>query len=144
VANSIRFVALIKGMPLKIRAAADYPGDQPGPGPVANRNEASVDSELSTLAFFTPKISGALINPYFKSYLAITEFKDAPLMLVCRLDAPTAATVRRMIIGAIETEKIGLWGRAYVDGAHNTTGALLLAINGSPKSRISSTARGFR
>jgi uncharacterized protein (TIGR03790 family) len=125
VANSIRFVALIKGMPLKIRAAADYPGDQSGPGPVANRNEASVDSELATLAFFTRKISGALINPYFQSYRPITEFNEAPLMLVCRLDAPAAATVRRMIVDAIETEKTGLWGRAYVDGAHNTAGGFV-------------------
>ncbi|MDQ6622817.1 MAG: TIGR03790 family protein, partial [Verrucomicrobiota bacterium] len=33
-------------------------------------------------------------------------------------------TVRRMITDAIETEKNGLWGRAYVDGAHNTSGGL--------------------
>jgi uncharacterized protein (TIGR03790 family) len=126
VASSIRFVALIKGMPLKIRAATDYPGDQPGPGPIANRNDASVDSELSTLAFSTRKISGALANPYFQSYRAITEFNDAPLLLVCRLDAPTATTVRRMIVDAIEVEKNGLWGRAYVDGAHNTAGGFVM------------------
>jgi uncharacterized protein (TIGR03790 family) len=126
VSNSIRFVALIKGMPLKIRPAADYAGDQTGPGPVANHNEASVDSELSTLAFFTRKISGALINPYFQSYRPITEFTDAPLMLVCRLDAPSAVTVRQMIIDAVETEKTGLWGRAYVDGAHNTEGGFVM------------------
>jgi uncharacterized protein (TIGR03790 family) len=125
VANSIRFVALIKGMPLKIRAAADYPGDQSGPAPIANRNEASVDSELATLAFFSRRISGALINPYFQSYRAITEFENPALMLVCRLDAPAAATVRRMIVDAIETEKNGLWGRAYVDGAHNTSGGFV-------------------
>ena len=29
-----------------------------------------------------------------------------------------------MITDAIETEKNGLWGRAYVDGAHNTAGGL--------------------
>jgi uncharacterized protein (TIGR03790 family) len=125
VSNAIRFVALIKGMPLKIRAAADYPGDKSGPGPIANRNDASVDSELSTLAFFTRKISGALINPYFQSYRPITEFNDAPLMLVCRLDAPSAATVRRMVVDAIDAEKSGLWGRAYVDGAHNTAGGFV-------------------
>src|SRR5207244_5786548 len=28
--------------------------------------------------------------------------------------------VRRMITDSIETERSGLWGRAYVDGAHNT------------------------
>src|SRR3954464_10553015 len=27
--NSIRFVAVIKGIPLKIRGASDYPGDKP-------------------------------------------------------------------------------------------------------------------
>src|SRR5437868_13596094 len=49
----IHFVALIRGMPLKIRpTATPYPGDNPaGGGPVQGRNEASVDSELSTLGF---------------------------------------------------------------------------------------------
>ena len=45
-------------------------------------------------------------------------------MLVCRLDAPTAAIVRRMITDAVEIEKYGLWGRAYVDGADHTSGGL--------------------
>jgi len=118
--NSIRFVALIKGVPLKIRAATDYPGDKPGAPPVGNRNDASVDSELATLGAFSAQISGALPNPYFQSYRAITDFENSALMLVCRLDAPTPATVRRMIDDAVEAEKAGLWGRAYVDGAHNT------------------------
>ncbi|MFN2508774.1 MAG: TIGR03790 family protein [Chthoniobacterales bacterium] len=119
-ANAIRFVALMKGMPLKIRGAQDYPGDKPGAGPIQNRNEASVDSEIAVLGRFVPEISGALTNPYFQSYRAITEASDPALMLVCRLDAPAAATVRRMIADAIESEKRGLWGRAYVDGARNT------------------------
>jgi len=118
-ANLIRFVALIKGMPLKIRAVTDYPDDHPGPAPLGNRNEASVDSELAMLPAFSPQISGALGNPYFQSYRSIME-ADAPIMLVCRLDAAAAATVRRMIVDGIEAEKSGLWGRAYVDGAHNT------------------------
>ena len=32
---------------------------------------------------------------------------------------PPAETVRQMITDAIEAEKNGLWGRAYVDGARN-------------------------
>jgi uncharacterized protein (TIGR03790 family) len=119
-ANSIRFIALIKGMPLKIRAASDYPGDKPGAAPIRNRNDASVDSELATLGAFSSQISGALPNPYFQSYRAITDFENSALMLVCRLDAPSGATVRRMIDDAMEAEKTGLWGRAFVDGAHNT------------------------
>ena len=64
-ANSIRFVALMKGMPMKIRPASDYRGDQPAAGPVGSRNEASVDSELAGLGFFSKQISGAQSNPYF-------------------------------------------------------------------------------
>ncbi len=125
--NSIRFVALIKGMPLKIRAETEpYPGDKTQEGPIGSRNDASVDSELALLGRFIPEISGAIINNYYKSYRGIREGGDAVLMLVCRLDAPNAATVRRMITDAIETEKTGLWGRAYVDGAHNTGGGLQL------------------
>jgi uncharacterized protein (TIGR03790 family) len=124
VSNSIRFVALIKGVPLKIRHADNYAGDKPGSGPIAGQSAASVDSELAALATFSPQISGALPNPYFQSYKAITEFENSALMLVCRLDAPATATVRRMIIDAIDTEKAGLWGRAYVDGANNTAGGL--------------------
>jgi hypothetical protein len=48
----------------------------------------------------------------------------ATVLLVCRLDAPSGTTVRRMIVDAIAAEKNGLWGRAYVDGAHNTNSGL--------------------
>jgi uncharacterized protein (TIGR03790 family) len=122
--NSIRFVALIKGMPLKIRAAPSYPGDKPGGPPIGNRNDASVDSEVAALGAFSDQISGPLPNPYFQSYKAIAEVDQSAVLLVCRLDAPQVATVRRMITDAIETEKTGLWGRAYIDGAHNSAGGL--------------------
>ena len=122
--NSIRFVAIIKGVPLKIRAAADYPGDKPGRPPIGNRNDASVDSEVAALGAFANQISGPLPNPYFQSYRAIAEAENSAVLLVCRLDAPQVATVRRMITDAVETEKAGLCGRAYIDGAHNSTGGL--------------------
>lgn len=119
--NSIRFVALIKGVPLKIRPATDYPGDKPGAPPIGNRNDASVDSEVAALGAFSDQISGPLPNPYFQSYRAINEAESSAMLLVCRLDAPQVATVRRMITDAIETEKTGLRGRAYIDSAHNST-----------------------
>jgi uncharacterized protein (TIGR03790 family) len=123
--SSIQFVALIKGMPLKVRAVTEpYPGDQPQGGPVNSRNEASVDSELAVLGRWSPQISGATTNPYYQSFRAAVEGIDPAMLLVCRLDAPSAATVRRMITDAVEVEKTGLWGRAYVDGAHNTSGGL--------------------
>src|SRR6267143_1547739 len=119
--TSIRFVALIKGVPLKIKpTAGSYPGDQSAGGPVSDHNEASVDSELATLGLFSPQISGPLRNPYFQSFKTIGDVDNPVLLLVCRLDAPKAETVRRMIVDSIATEKKGLWGRAYVDGAHET------------------------
>jgi uncharacterized protein (TIGR03790 family) len=123
-ANSIRFVAVMRGLPLKVRAAANYPGDKPGAAPIGNRNDASVDSEVAALGHFSDQISGALPNPYFQSYRPMAEMDNSALLLVCRLDAPDAATVRRMIVDAIEAEKNGLWGRAYIDGAHNAPGGL--------------------
>ncbi|HEY2140216.1 MAG TPA: TIGR03790 family protein [Chthoniobacterales bacterium] len=122
--NQIRFVALIKGMPLKIRPATAYPGDKPGGPPIGNRNDASVDSEVAALGAFSDQISGPLPNPYFQSYRAISEIEQTAVLLVCRLDAPQVATVRRMITDAVETEKSGLWGRAYIDGAHNSNTGL--------------------
>src|SRR5437016_3331000 len=120
-ASTIHFVATIKGVPLKIRSTTAYRGDQPGFGQPGSRNEASVDSELAVLGLYSRQISGPIPNPYFQSFRAISDFdKNATLLLVSRLDAPTAATVRGMIVDSIATEKSGLWGRAYVDGAHKT------------------------
>ena len=122
--TAIRFVAVMKGIPLKIRPASAYPGDKPGSPPIGNRNDASVDSEVAALANFSNQISGPLPNPYFQSYRAIVELESSVVLLVCRLDAPQVATVRRMITDAVETEKAGLWGRAYLDAARNSSAGL--------------------
>lgn len=122
--NQIHFVALIRGMPLKIRATGIYRGDHAASNLLGFLNQASVDSELAILGLYSRQISGPAVNPYFQSFRPIAELDASPIMLVCRLDAPTAAIVRRMITDAVETEKSGLWGRAYVDGAHNTDGGL--------------------
>jgi uncharacterized protein (TIGR03790 family) len=126
-ATSIRFVAVIKGVPLKIKPhEGPHEGDEPGEGPVSGHNEASVDSELAILGLYSGQISGPLRNPYFQSFKAIGEFENPVLLLVCRLDAPSADIVRRMIVDSIATEKRGLWGRGYVDGAHETTNGYVL------------------
>ena len=114
--NKIRFVALIRGIPLKIAEAPGYPGDKVvGVGPVATVNAAAVDSELSVLGFRTRVISGAMSNPYFRSFSGIFDAHRAELLLVCRLDAPSPEIVRRMISDSIEAEENGLTGMAYVD-----------------------------
>lgn len=114
--NKIRFVVLMRGIPLKIAPTVGYQGDtQTGPPVIGTRNEAAVDSELAALAILSRTISGALSNPYFRSSVRFADANLPALLLVCRLDAPTVATVRRMITDAITTEQIGLRGFAYVD-----------------------------
>lgn len=123
--NKIRFVALIRGMPLRISQTAGYAGDKPGAQPeFAAKNEASVDSELACLGFFTRTISGPLGNPYYRNFMRIADANLPQLMLVCRLDAITGETVRRMIDDSIEAEQKGVWGFAYIDSRNIKEGGL--------------------
>jgi uncharacterized protein (TIGR03790 family) len=114
--NKIRFVALIRGVPLKIADALNYVGDKvTGPPPMNTTNAAAVDSELATLGFRTRAISGAMNNPYYRSFTPMAEARRPDLLLVCRLDGPTPETVKRMITDGIDTEREGLTGFAYID-----------------------------
>ena len=127
--NRIRFVALIRGMPLKIRATPSYSGD-PGntqPSPIHEQNAAAVDSEMAVLGYCTRAISGIIPNPYFRAYSRITEAPFPRLMLVTRLDAPTGSMVRRMITDSLFAEKYGLWGRCYLDTRGMAPGSSPLA-----------------
>ena len=124
-ANRIRFVALMRGMPLKIAATTNYPGDKfTGALPVLDTNAAAVDSELATLGMRTRKISGPMRNPYYMSFKPFIEAPLAPFMLVCRLDGPSVETVESMIDASIAAEHRGLTGFAYVDLRGITSGAL--------------------
>lgn len=115
-ANKIRFVALMRGIPLKIAETPKYAGDSPnGPPPIGTVNAASVDSELSVLGLNMRQISGALNNPYFRSYSTFADIRHPEIMLVCRLDGPTPEIVKRMITDSIAAEKEGLTGIAYID-----------------------------
>jgi uncharacterized protein (TIGR03790 family) len=113
----MRFLALIRGVPLKVKPHFEaYEGDKPnGPMPIATHNEASVDSEIAILGVYTRQMSGAMNNPYFRMYQRIADTPIAPLLLVCRLDAPTPELVRRMIDDSVAIERTGLRGLMYVD-----------------------------
>lgn len=114
--NRIRFVALVRGIPLQIAEASKIDGDKTnGPGPVGNTNCAAVDSELAVLGLRARIVSGVVNNPYFRSFTPIAEARRAELMLVCRLDAPTPEIVRRMITDSLAAEEVGLAGFAYID-----------------------------
>jgi len=121
---SIRFVAVMRGVPLKIQSstrdtALEAHADiQPGTpmALIAGQNEACVDSEIAAMFSLIPETAGFIPNPYFQqSVPALTLPPAHTPLLVCRLDGPSDAIVRHMIDAAIATEKTGLWGWAYLD-----------------------------
>ncbi|MEY4299537.1 MAG: hypothetical protein RIR25_773, partial [Verrucomicrobiota bacterium] len=71
--SSIRYVALIRGMPLKIRTTIVPPApDKPAPprpnggDPINGHDEASLDSELAVLGDLKDERFGIVNNPYFR------------------------------------------------------------------------------
>ncbi len=127
-ASRVRFLVLIRGIPLRIKGTANYPGDFCAqPSPIKDQNAACVDSELAVLGLFTHGISGILPNPTFRTYVRYTEALPRGMMFTGRLDAPTGSMVRRMIDDSLAVEKTGLWGRCYVDGRGFAPGSNPLA-----------------
>jgi uncharacterized protein (TIGR03790 family) len=123
--NRIRYVVLMHGMPLKIAAIQNYEGDTQGGQPeIGTRNEAAVDSELATLGIFTRQISGVARNPYFRSYTPFADAPLAPMLIVCRLDGPTPAIVRKMIADTMAAEREGVRGFAMIDARGLKEGGL--------------------
>ena len=123
VVNRIRALVTMRGVPLRIQPTpkpAPKPGDPPPDpqNPVAGRDDASVDSELSMFGVEGLPSDGILQNKFYKSTKPIGEMNLPFLVLTARIDAPTFATCERMIRDAVEVEKTGLWGRAYVDIAN--------------------------
>lgn len=124
--SSVRFVALMRGIPLKIAPDADIPPvkDSEGlPAAIATRNDASVDSEISALGLPDFSEAGIVPNPYFGRFTQILDDTGFPgLLLTGRLDAPSAMIVRAMIDDALLAEREGLWGWGCVDGRNITSG----------------------
>lgn len=116
VSNQIRFVVLMRGIPLKIREVSNYPGDVRLPTEDGDTNEAAVDSEVAALGYYSSQISGFINNPYYRNPKRITDpGVDPRMMVVARLDGPDAADVRRMIKDSVKAETEGLRGRVYID-----------------------------
>ena len=125
VINRIRVLVTMRGVPLRIRPlpkpapAPGTPPPAPNPqNPLAGRDEASVDSELAMFGVEGLPLEGVLVNKFYKAEDPVTELNLPFLVLTARIDAPTFATCERMIRDAVEAEKTGLWGRAYVDIAN--------------------------
>ena len=126
ISSAIRYLAIMRGMPLKIAPDPAIPPSefvQGLPAEIASRNEASVDSELTTLGMPLPSPAGIFPNPYFRRFTPILEDPVYPgLLLPARLDGPTLAIVKAMIDDSIAAEIGGLTGWSYVDGRGITSG----------------------
>ena len=77
---------------------------------------AAVDSELVLVPSGGHELVGALANPYFGADEPFGPPLDDAMVLVSRLDGPSAAVAKRLVDDALWAEANGgLKGRAYVD-----------------------------
>jgi uncharacterized protein (TIGR03790 family) len=114
--HRISYLVLCRGVPLRI---ADDPARFVSTPLIAandrlRSNQASLDSELATLAQDDPGISGFVPNPLYRKANP-TAADLAQVIKVSRLDGPDAAAARALVDNALEGERTGLLGRAYVD-----------------------------
>ena len=103
-------MVLMPDMPLRIRREATPP---PGVRADVATDSACLDSELMMLGARYP-LGGPLKNPFYKKEADLNDERPE-VMSVCRIEAPSSAAVRRMILDPAEVEKRGLWGWVVVD-----------------------------
>jgi len=113
-APTVRVLVMMRGVPFQIRRDTQNPKQ-------SEEDEASVDSELTTLGLNSPPIKGGMRNPYFDQQARFAGAQRVTgLLLIGRLDGPDDATVRRMIDDAVAVEQTGLLGRAVIDLAQKS------------------------
>lgn len=107
-----------RGVPLKVKGTTERPAASGFEG----RDDASVDSELMMVRVDELKVDAALENPLFDSKERIAPASG--LVVVARLDGPTAEIARGMAEKALLAETLGAHGRSFLDtGMGNLTGA---------------------
>jgi uncharacterized protein (TIGR03790 family) len=125
----IRYLVLCHGVPVKI-------DPDPGLGEAVpgllderlRRNEAAVDSELAALPLRlgTNLLTGPLVNPVYGTTNSADLHPTRGVLMVARLDGPSAEVAQSLVEKAMVAENRGLWGRAYCDFRGLTNTAYLL------------------
>jgi len=126
--SQIRYAVLCFGVPLKItRDNAFNEANADKVQPELRRNEAAVDSELAALPLAAGRhqLTSALPNRNYAATNPAALHPTNGLLLVARLDGPTAAIARGLVDKAREAERDGLWGRAYFDARGIRDGGFL-------------------
>lgn len=115
---SFRYTVLCYGVPWRIKPDKRlYEREMDTLRPEMRRNEAAVDSELACLAVCERPytLAGPLSNPFYTTTNAAGIHLTNGLLMVARLDGPTPEIARALVDKALEAERDGLWGRAYID-----------------------------
>lgn len=129
--HNIYAMVLCKGVPLRIDHEDIFFRDADKrrlPEPF-HTTRASVDSELALLVHGGHRMGGPVNNPVFQRDNP-PSFATDRILRVTRLDGPSYSDAKKLVDSALEGEKKGLRGRAYVDigGPHETGDAWLEAI----------------
>ncbi len=104
-------MVLMPDLPLGIQSTP-RPKGSPAPAKM-KEDHASVDSELMLLGGNYP-VAGAQMNPCYNKDISLG--RDLPPVLsVCRIDGPDAASIIRMIEDPPKVEGRGLWGWTVID-----------------------------
>jgi uncharacterized protein (TIGR03790 family) len=129
VASKIRYAVLCYGVPLRIAndPNLDEPQDSSLPA-IFQDNGAAVDSELAWLPLIKNKqrLSGPMRNWTYGTTNAAALCPTNGILLVTRLDGPTADIAMGLVKKSLEAEQDGLWGRAYFDARGITNSAYKL------------------
>jgi len=104
----LQWLVLVHGVPLKVAPSGLKPLNAANP---VKGDQASVDSELATIALPNLEPEGARPNPWFGRADAAAD----GFIRTARLDGPTANATLEALRGAWFAEDRGLRGRAYVD-----------------------------
>ncbi len=118
VSSKIRYLVLCYGVPLKIAPDPNLKESSPDDmKPELRRNEAAVDSELSWLPLIETHVvlSGPIPNRFYGTTNAALLDPTNGILLVARLDGPSADIAKGLVDKALAAESDGLWGRAYFD-----------------------------
>ncbi|TAL05667.1 MAG: TIGR03790 family protein [Verrucomicrobia bacterium] len=118
----VRYVVLCYGVPLRIGSEPDLhePGEENLRAEL-RRNEACVDSELACLPRIKlkPLLAGPTPNLVYSTTNAAAISPTNGVLIVARLDGPTPEIARGLVDKALQAERDGLWGRAYIDTRGN-------------------------
>ena len=114
--HRIDAIVVCRGVPLRISHDAGLYKDFPPytQNPQFRTNAGAVDSELGLLCLTNYPINAFVPNPLYHRDRP-TELDRGRVVMVSRLDGPTASDALGLVDLAVQAEKTGLIGRGYAD-----------------------------